>query len=54
VFNTAEEGIDCFVQRERVYEPDPHRHSIYRERLLMYRELFPLMRDYLAKMENMV
>jgi len=54
VFNTAEEGIDCFVQREHVYEPDPHRHAIYRERLLMYRELFPLMRDYLAKMENMM
>lgn len=48
VFSTPDEGVECFVRRERSFEPDKSRHSIYRERLDRYRELFPLMKDYLS------
>ena len=48
VFSTPDEGVECFVRREKVFEPDKTRHLIYRERLGKYRELFPLMKDYLS------
>jgi len=52
-FANAGEAIERFVRRERVFEPDPARHAIYRERLAKYRELFPLMRGYLSSLETM-
>lgn len=48
VFGSPDEGVDCFVRREKVFEPDQVRHSVYRERLAKYRELFPLMKQYLS------
>jgi len=48
VFSTPDEGVECFVRREKVFEPDKTRHLLYRERLGRYRELFPLMKDYLS------
>ena len=52
VFNTPDEGVECFVRRERVFEPDRTRHLLYRERQRKYRELFPLMSDYLAAIHH--
>ena len=47
VFRSVEEGVQRFVVRERVFEPDPGRHELYRERAAKYRLLFPLLREYL-------
>ena len=52
-FANTGEAIDRFVRRQRLFEPDPHRHAIYHERLAKYGELYPLMRPYLASMEAM-
>ena len=53
VFKTPEEGVECFVRREQVFTTDQNRHTIYRERLTKYQELFPLMREYLAGLHAM-
>jgi len=50
VFSTPEEGTECFVQRGDVFEPDSGRHAEYRGRLQKYKELLPLMRDYLRRL----
>ena len=38
------------VSRERVFEPDPARHSLYRERFGRYRELYPSLRGLLKSL----
>jgi xylulokinase len=45
---SAEDGISRFVRRRRVFEPDPRRHAIYRERLTAYQQLYPRLKDLLA------
>jgi hypothetical protein len=35
-----------------VFEPHPIRHRIYQQKLEAYRELFPLLKDFLARLEN--
>jgi xylulokinase len=52
VFHHPAEGVDQFVKSDRVFEPDPIRHRIYQEKLQAYRELFPLLRGFLAKLER--
>ena len=52
VFSTPEEGVERFVCSERVFEPNKTRHLVYRERLEKYRELFPLMKDYLSAIDR--
>jgi xylulokinase len=47
---TAKDGVAQFVTRDRVFEPDPGRHAIYAERVALYRQLFPAMRDILRKL----
>ncbi len=44
------EGAECFVRIERVFEPDPKRHAIYRERHALYRQFFPRLRDLLKQL----
>ncbi|MBN2000745.1 hypothetical protein JW935_24565 [candidate division KSB1 bacterium] len=48
VFASIEQGVEKFVQTERIFEPDKKKNSIYRERCKKYQELFLLMKDYLA------
>jgi xylulokinase len=48
LFKTPAEATALFVQRERVFEPDPARHRIYREQLEKYRRLFPLLHPFLS------
>jgi len=44
VFSKPEEAIKQFVQRERVFEPHPGRHAVYREKIEQYRKMEGLMK----------
>ena len=52
VFHSSAEGVAQFVKRDKVFEPNPHRHRIYQEKLEEYRELFPLLHEFLARHEK--
>jgi sugar (pentulose or hexulose) kinase len=52
VFNGPAEAVAQFVKREKVFEPNPQRHRLYQEKLEEYRELFPLLQDFLARLEK--
>jgi xylulokinase len=52
LFRHPAEGVKQFVKADRVFEPDPVRHRIYQEKLEAYRELFPLLKDFLARLEK--
>jgi len=49
VWASPAEAAERFVARDRVFEPDARRHGIYRQRHERYRELYPLLRDFLAR-----
>ena len=46
------DAVGTWVKRETVFEPDNERHEIYSERIGKYRDLFPLMKEYLAGLEG--
>lgn len=46
-FKSAAEAVECFVRRERVFDPDPARHALYRERHALWEGLYPALRDTL-------
>lgn len=48
VFRHPAEGVQAFVQRDRVFTPDSSRHARYQECYEKYRQLFPLLHDLLA------
>ncbi len=50
VYASAAEGVGRFVRRERVFEPDAARHAVYRERLALYRQLFPALHPLLRRL----
>lgn len=50
VFASPAEGVARFVQRDRTFEPDAGRHAVYREKLALYRELYPALRGLLARL----
>jgi xylulokinase len=52
VFRHPAEAVGQFVKADRVFEPDPIRHRIYQQKLEAYRELFPLLKDFLARLEK--
>ena len=52
VFRHPAEGVGQFVKPDKVFEPDPIRHRIYQQKLEAYRELFPLLKAFLAKLEK--
>jgi xylulokinase len=52
VYGSAAEAVEVFVKRERRFEPDAARHAIYKEKLGLYRELFPATRNLLRKMHK--
>jgi xylulokinase len=52
VFSSPAEATGKWVAREKVFEPDSDRHEIYNERVGKYNELFPIMKDFLASLEN--
>jgi xylulokinase len=52
VFQSPAEAVSQFVKRVKVFEPNPARHRLYQEKLDDYRALFPLLQDYLARLEK--
>ena len=52
VFSSPAEAAAKLVKRGRVFEPDPRRHRIYQEKLQAYRELFPLLKEFLVGHER--
>jgi xylulokinase len=52
VFHHPAEAVKQFVKPDRVFEPDPIRHRIYQQKLEAYSELFPLLKDFLARLEK--
>jgi len=47
VFANPAEGVERFVERVRVFEPDPHRRRIYQEKQEQYQQLLPSLHDLL-------
>jgi xylulokinase len=52
VFHSPAEAVSKFVKRAKVFEPNLTRHKIYQEKLEAYRELFPLLKDFLESHER--
>lgn len=50
VYSTPGEAVECFVHRERSFEPDPGRQRLYDERFALYEELFPRFYPFLRKL----
>ncbi len=50
LYQSPAAGVARFVTRDRVFEPDAGRHAIYAERMALYRQLFPALRDLLRKL----
>jgi len=50
LFKTAEEASRVFVRRKRVFEPDARRHAMYREKHLLYQQLYPSLKTILQQM----
>lgn len=50
VFAAPEDAAAQFVRRDCVFEPDPARHAIYRERYQQYRQLYPAIGGILRTM----
>jgi len=50
--SSPSEAASRFVKRERVFEPDPERHRWYEQKQGAYSELFPALRDFLARLEQ--
>ena len=44
--------VETAWKSKLVFEPDNERHEIYSERIGKYRDLFPLMKEYLAGLEG--
>jgi xylulokinase len=51
VFPTYEAGVAAMVKLERTFEPDRRRQALYQGRFEKYRQLWPLMGEYLRELE---
>ena len=47
VYATPREAVQTFVQKERVFEPDPRRNALYQEKHGRYRRLYPALKELL-------
>jgi xylulokinase len=50
VFSSAAETAKQCVRVTRTFEPDPARHAAYLERMEKYKQLYPLLKDYLHRL----
>ncbi len=50
VFSSGVETSEAFVRVTRLFEPQPAVHAAYQERLARYKQLYPLIKDYLHAM----
>jgi len=48
VFASPAEAVQQFVKRDRVFEPNTARHTLYLERYEKYQRLYPAMKELLA------
>ena len=51
-YDSAQQAVDVVVRVSRRYEPDMAQHHRYESRLARYRELYPLLRDYLHRLHT--
>jgi xylulokinase len=49
-FSSYEESVHAMVMIERVFEPNPKRNMLYQERYALYRQLWPLMANFLRSL----
>jgi xylulokinase len=49
-FRSYEEGAAAMVKVERIFEPDSTRHALYQDRYALYKQMWPLMADYLRSL----
>ncbi len=47
ILPSFDEGVARMVHIEQAFEPDPHRHAAYAGRFEHYKQLWPLLKDYL-------
>lgn len=47
-----EQAVETAVHVEKAFAPDPERHAAYQVKLERYRELYPLLRDYLHRLRD--
>jgi xylulokinase len=52
VFPSYEVGVASLVHPERTFEPDPQRQKLYQSRFEKYRQLWPLLREYLRDLAS--
>ena len=50
IFPSLEAGIEAMVKLDRVYMPDPQTQRLYEGRFEKYKQLWPLMKDYLRSL----
>ena len=50
VYSSAAEGVEQFVEEDRVFEPDSARHARYKEKHEQFRELYPALKDVLKRL----
>ena len=50
VFGSAQQAVDLFVRRDRVFDPDARRHALYREKHTLFAQLYPSLRSILARL----
>jgi xylulokinase len=48
VFTSAQDCVARFVERVRVFEPDPARHRLYQEKAILYQQLLPSLHGLLS------
>ncbi len=53
VFASAEEGAEAMVKLDKRFEPDPAHRSYYREKYDRYKELYPMVKDYIEELKGL-
>lgn len=48
VYASPREAVQAFVEKERLFTPDPQRHARYQEKHAQYRQLYPALAELLA------
>jgi xylulokinase len=50
VFSSAREAVELFVCDDRIFEPDPDRHALYRGKHALYQQLHPSLKPILKNL----
>ncbi len=53
LFQSYEEGVAAMVKMDRLFEPDPQKHAIYDVKYEAYKQLYPLLANYLKELSKM-